>query len=189
MQINPKSALVGNYIGAIKPTTSRMTDLNGDRLVDMEISYSVRSTMDLRFLSKKRDPLGLHYQTTDGTNYLVTDIFDLGRPMPIIVNEGDSGENNQITDGSGGGDDQNGGDDLATPTSFQITEGGRVAIDIFTVTGRKIRTLVNQDLSAGRYDMSWDGRDDAGVRMASGIYFYRITGPGMHDVRKIHIAR
>jgi hypothetical protein len=50
----------------------------------------------------------------------------------------------------------------------------RVAIQIFNVIGEKVRTIDRQDRDAGRYKIRWDGRDDNGATVATGVYFYRL---------------
>ncbi len=50
-----------------------------------------------------------------------------------------------------------------------------VTLEIFDMSGRKIRTLINQPMAAGRYTIMWDGKDSAGRPVASGQYLYRLT--------------
>jgi hypothetical protein len=50
----------------------------------------------------------------------------------------------------------------------------RVAIQIFNVIGEKVRTIDRQDRDAGRYVIRWNGRDDNGATVATGVYFYRL---------------
>jgi hypothetical protein len=52
--------------------------------------------------------------------------------------------------------------------------GAAVRLDIFDVTGRRIRTLVDGSRSAGVWRESWDGRTNNGSRVSSGVYFYRL---------------
>jgi flagellar hook assembly protein FlgD len=56
--------------------------------------------------------------------------------------------------------------------------GARVDIGVFDVRGSLVRTLVDGRPSSGRVVVVWDGRDDAGREVPSGVYFYRLTaGP------------
>ncbi|NIS38102.1 T9SS type A sorting domain-containing protein, partial [Candidatus Saccharibacteria bacterium] len=56
-------------------------------------------------------------------------------------------------------------------------------LKIFDIQGRLIRTLVNKTLSAGQHEVSWDGRNDNGVKLSSGVYFYRIQAGRFKKVR------
>jgi len=53
-----------------------------------------------------------------------------------------------------------------------------VAVNVYNVAGRKVRTIVASSLPAGRYSYEWDGRDDSGLSLSAGIYFLNIkAGP------------
>jgi hypothetical protein len=58
--------------------------------------------------------------------------------------------------------------------SFTTSTAGRVQVRIFSPSGRFVRTLVQEGMEPGRHTVRFDGRDGAGQRLASGIYFYRI---------------
>lgn len=62
-----------------------------------------------------------------------------------------------------------------TNIEFRIPEFGFVELRIFDITGRLVRTLFNGELAAGDHASLWNGTDDAGQRVASGIYFYRLN--------------
>ena len=60
-----------------------------------------------------------------------------------------------------------------TTVSYSIAEEGPVEIVVYDVGGRIVRTLVDDLREAGRYSVPWDGRNDAGQPLASGVYFVR----------------
>ena len=62
-----------------------------------------------------------------------------------------------------------------TTISFSLPETQRVKVEIFNVNGRKVNTLVDDVMSAGTHTVEWNATDDSGGRVASGIYFYRLT--------------
>jgi flagellar hook assembly protein FlgD len=49
-----------------------------------------------------------------------------------------------------------------------------VTLKIYNILGEKVRTLVDEPKEAGRYEAVWDGRDEDGNPVASGIYFYQL---------------
>jgi len=66
--------------------------------------------------------------------------------------------------------------------STSLTTGfGFVEVKIYDVLGREVKTLVKERLAPGRYEVQWDGRDNDGKAVASGIYIYRlkISSPGV----------
>ncbi|MCW3131115.1 MAG: T9SS type A sorting domain-containing protein [Candidatus Methanospirare jalkutatii] len=62
----------------------------------------------------------------------------------------------------------------ATRIAFDLAEPARISLEVFDVNGRLIRTLLDRTLQPGRYDVAWDGSDNAGNVVGSGVYFYRL---------------
>ncbi len=69
------------------------------------------------------------------------------------------------------------------------SNGARVAITIFDVAGRRVRALVDGARPAGQQRVSWDGRDDAGRTVASGVYFYRMSSGSFTQTRKMVLLK
>ena len=69
--------------------------------------------------------------------------------------------------------------------------GGAVSVtlQIFDVNGRLVRTLVSEKLLPGKYSVMWDGRNDRGVMVTTGIYFYRLVTPQSVMTRKMVLIR
>ncbi|HMB70763.1 MAG TPA: FlgD immunoglobulin-like domain containing protein, partial [bacterium] len=72
----------------------------------------------------------------------------------------------------------------STTFQFDLPRAGYAELVVFDVTGRRVKTLVRDDLAAGRFDAVWDGRDEAGARTAPGVYFVRLQTQGFGDTRK-----
>ncbi len=62
----------------------------------------------------------------------------------------------------------------STTIGFTLTEAGRVELKIYDVAGRVVRTLLTRDCDAGEHSAVWDGCDDRGHRMTSGVFFARL---------------
>jgi endonuclease I len=73
----------------------------------------------------------------------------------------------------------------ATSIDFGLARTGRVRIDVFDVTGRLVRTLVDDEFPAGRHRAVWSGTDSAGGGVASGVYFYSLWADGLDATRKV----
>ena len=76
-----------------------------------------------------------------------------------------------------------------TVIEYQIGERCAVRLDIYTPLGQKIRSLVNREQEAGSHSITWDGRNDMGEQVSSGIYFYWITAGEFHAMRKLILLR
>lgn len=62
-----------------------------------------------------------------------------------------------------------------TEIRFTISTSGYVSIKIYDMQGKLVRSLVSERKAAGNYIVSWDSRDENGVKVTSGVYFYRIN--------------
>ena len=72
-----------------------------------------------------------------------------------------------------------------TTISFSLKEPANVSIEIYNVQGKLVRTLVNEERTAGNYTVIWDGRDSGGRNVASGVYYYRMRAGKYSSTRKM----
>jgi len=73
-----------------------------------------------------------------------------------------------------------------TTIAYDLTQAGTVTLTVYNVSGQAVRTLVNGEaLSAGHYRSVWDGRDQSGVRVGSGVYFYVLQAPGFTSTKRM----
>lgn len=66
-----------------------------------------------------------------------------------------------------------------TELRFALAEAADATLDIFDVSGRRIRSLLTGRQEAGVHVVHWDGRDQRGTEVAAGIYFARFAGAGV----------
>jgi hypothetical protein len=76
-----------------------------------------------------------------------------------------------------------------TRVAFDMPAAGDVEITVFNVLGQRVTDLVNGYREAGSYDVIWDGKDDAGQSVASGVYFYRIKTDQFNDTKKMLLLK
>jgi flagellar hook assembly protein FlgD len=69
--------------------------------------------------------------------------------------------------------------------------GGKteVSVVVYDVRGSRVRTLVSGAQAAGKHVVEWDGRNDSGSPVGSGVYFYRMTTSGFSSVRKMVLLK
>lgn len=77
----------------------------------------------------------------------------------------------------------------ATIIRYEIAAAGAVKLDIFDVSGHRVRTLVNRSQSAGFYEARWDGRDDSGHAAVSGVYFYRLQTGSFTNTKRMVLLK
>jgi hypothetical protein len=77
----------------------------------------------------------------------------------------------------------------ATSISFSLAEKSRVSVSVYDVAGRRVRTLVNRTMSQGTASLEWDGRNDTGEALPSGIYFVRMQTGSVLLEKKMTLLR
>ena len=77
-----------------------------------------------------------------------------------------------------------------TSIAYEVPAGGcHVAVDILDVSGRVVRHLVDEFQGEGRREVVWDGRDNEGRELSSGVYFYKLVTPESESTRKMLLLK
>jgi hypothetical protein len=63
----------------------------------------------------------------------------------------------------------------STNIQFTIPQPGNVKIDIYNINGELVSSLTNKDFAIGTHSVTWNGKDNSGSSVSSGIYLYRMT--------------
>ncbi len=76
-----------------------------------------------------------------------------------------------------------------TNIKFGLPNNANVKVVIYNMLGQQIKTLVNSNLAAGTYNLIWDGTNDAGIKVNSGAYIYRITAGNFVESKKMILLK
>ena len=76
-----------------------------------------------------------------------------------------------------------------TSIKYEVAEPVFVRMEIYNITGQVIRTLVAKDHTPGQYETRWDGKNDQGKSVASGIYYYHINAGSFNAVNKMQLVK
>ncbi len=76
-----------------------------------------------------------------------------------------------------------------TKIRFFVGNSSQVILVIFNLKGERIATPVNNVLTAGEHAVEWDGKDERGRQVASGVYFYQLNADDFKQTRKMILAR
>jgi flagellar hook assembly protein FlgD len=76
-----------------------------------------------------------------------------------------------------------------TVVAYEVPQTAAVEIRVYDVTGRAVRTLVDGTVEPGRYAVTWDGRNDAGEAVGSGVYFCVMDTPAYHATNKMMLLK
>ena len=80
----------------------------------------------------------------------------------------------------------------STTISYAIPEDiGQVAVrlNVFNIRGQLVRTLVDKSQGPGTYNVNWDGADNKGRQISSGVYFYRLVADDFVSTRKMVVLK
>jgi hypothetical protein len=73
---------------------------------------------------------------------------------------------------------------------YHLVRSGRVTVQIYTLDGTLVRSIRRNELrEAGEYTDAWDGTNNGGRPVARGMYFVRVVGPDIDEIRKIMVVR
>ena len=76
-----------------------------------------------------------------------------------------------------------------TTISYQLPENSKVELIIYNIKGQKVKTLVNEVLPAGEHSIIWDGKDNNGKHVVSGIYFYKMKTGNHEETKKMILLK
>ena len=118
-----------------------------------------------------------HWNDTDDMEYsrnLGTgegiELIKISKNSPSIVEENTSGIPNAFVLRSNYPNPFN----PSTTIVYSLPSSADIRLNIYNLKGQKVRTLVNQVQSAGTFEVKWNGRNDNNVRVASGVYIFRL---------------
>ncbi len=77
----------------------------------------------------------------------------------------------------------------STKIEYSVPTNGLVSLFVYNILGQRVRTLANSPMAAGQYSVTWDGRNDAGSALSSGVYFYRLQAGSMAIVKKMLLLK
>jgi hypothetical protein len=183
-----------SQLTSLLPVTGTVTlpDDGADGSVGLQVATKDGTNYD--------GPVGLHFATKDGTNYLVTNIYTLGTPVDLpAAAPSKEGARPQTQDAAtqppvatapahyvtGLSSIHPNPFNPETTVDFTLASSERVRIAIYDVQGALVRRLVDETMPTGSHQARWNGVDDRGRSVASGVYFVRMIAGSYTEVRKI----
>jgi flagellar hook assembly protein FlgD len=77
----------------------------------------------------------------------------------------------------------------STTIAFTLQAAGRARLVVFDAAGRQVRTLVDETRPAGRHEVRWDGVDDRGRQVSSGVHFCRMEAGSFRDTKRMTLVQ
>jgi hypothetical protein len=142
---------------------------NGSPVID---AGSLTMPADLRALLPDTD--------LAGNPRIVGDVIDLGCYEWAPSTAGDDSPTRPVLSASASPNPFN----PSTTISYSLPQSGRAVLSIYDIRGRVVRMLMNETQEAGEHTAMWNGTDDNGRALASGVYLYRLDANGKSVTRK-----
>ncbi len=76
-----------------------------------------------------------------------------------------------------------------TQISYKLSNGGFTSLSVYDLLGREIKTLVSKEQSAGSYTVSWNGKNEFGNSVPSGVYMYSLKTGNFYESRKMILMK
>jgi hypothetical protein len=77
----------------------------------------------------------------------------------------------------------------ATVIRFELAAANLVKLHVYSAAGRRVLSLLDEQLPSGSHEITWSGRDDAGHPVASGVYFYQLEVGDYSETRRMLIVK
>ncbi|MCK4359616.1 MAG: VCBS repeat-containing protein [Candidatus Cloacimonetes bacterium] len=81
------------------------------------------------------------------------------------------------------------GGNFTTKIQYSLPHSSNVSLKIYNIKGELVKTLVSENKSAGSYNVIWDGKNEYGNDVVSGIYFYKIQTDKFSEIKKMLLVR
>jgi hypothetical protein len=73
----------------------------------------------------------------------------------------------------------------STTIKYEVANAGKIVIKVYNMLGQEVRTLVNGNKDRGRHEIVWDGRNQFGSQVSSGVYLYRLEAGKVVKTKKM----
>jgi len=77
----------------------------------------------------------------------------------------------------------------STTLSFSLAKSGQARLAVYNTKGQLIRTLVDSELPGGQHSVVWNGLDDAGRSVSSGVYLYKLEANSASQTRRMLLMK
>ncbi|MBC8383554.1 MAG: T9SS type A sorting domain-containing protein, partial [Candidatus Cloacimonetes bacterium] len=77
----------------------------------------------------------------------------------------------------------------STTFSFSLKEATHVSVDVYNIKGQLVKNLSNENMIADIHSVTWNGTDNAGNEVPTGVYFTRIVTDNVENIHKVMVIR
>lgn len=73
---------------------------------------------------------------------------------------------------------------INTDISYELSRNEKIEISIYNMKGQRIKTVIDGEFDKGKHNVVWDGKDNKGISVSSGVYFYKLKTPNKSIIKK-----
>jgi len=118
----------------------------------------------------------------DGAKFLRDSFFWMGNDLPGVTDAGPVRKNSLAQNYPNPFNPQ-------TTIAFSLKERGHVSLKVYNVNGELVKTLINEQRNSGADTKTWDGQNDAGETVSSGVYFYKLVTSNFTQTKKMVLLK
>ena len=170
--------LVDSMWGTIQPGESKTLNLTFDRLSYPQGIYRADLIINSRDKNHELDPIEIPLTLCIDTTTSV-DFEEDQKPISFHLSQNYPNPFNPSTNIPF----------TVYGSRFMVHSPVHTTLKIYNILGQRVRTLVDEPKGAGTYQVIWDGKDDWGKDVASGIYFYQLTAGDYKETKKMTLVR
>ncbi|MCK4428289.1 MAG: T9SS type A sorting domain-containing protein, partial [candidate division Zixibacteria bacterium] len=178
VRIRPSWISVDSMRGIIQPSESKTLNLTFDRLSYPQGIYQANLIIKSRDKNHELDPIEIPLTLCIDTTTSV-DLEEDPRPVTFTLFQNYPNPFNPSTNIPF----------TVHGSQFMVHSPIHTTLKIYNILGQKVRALVDEPKEAGTYQVIWDGKDDRGKDVASGIYFYQLTAGDYKETKKMTLIR
>jgi hypothetical protein len=168
--VSPNSQVEMSYNAASSANGAVISQVNGNARVLMA-GFSLLYTRD--------DELD---GIDDQAKFLRDSFFWMGNPLGPVTGAGPGLKNDLSQNYPNPFNPQ-------TTIAFSLKDRGQVSLKVYNVNGELVRTLANENRAAGPHQLTWDGRNDSGQPVSSGVYFYKLVANNFAQTKKMVLLK
>jgi hypothetical protein len=161
------------------------TEISQTFIGGQETSRDTTNTIEYIWISKNNFVVVLAESQEGDTNPNFTDASSFFRLSATPTDVKDQADNTRIPSNFVLFDNYPNPFNPETMIKYQLSQNAHVELAIFNLLGQKVRVLVDGAHTTGSYEVRWDGTDDFGNQVSSGIYVYRLKAAGFTDSKKM----
>jgi len=175
--------LVSNYAGVVEYFTVILNNLpwdTGDNVI-----CTINSVNPDNFYTEQVQTLSggtsINYMVNDASSPSVTLLRFQYTGIPTALDENELSPDNFFL-----GQNYPNPFNSATTITYQLLKASHIILKIYNIFGKEIKTIENENKQSGIYSVKWDGTNNSGIRVSSGIYFYKLeTNTGFVEIKKM----